>query len=219
MLKTRSLLIPAKQQRETIEIGTDTHWGGKLNSIYIYTYTHSRDALGIRRCSSKPALQQMRILFNLLNVNFSSTAAARSSAGHQGTGECFCPELCKGLPPSSPSSLPHTHTIAPSDHPSVSLLDDTQRVTFPSRLSYNKEDVKHSAENARGRKMREDIAKAPCNFSCRLGCCAKSQDTSEALAPGLHAATRGLLFHRPARSHIHEPCKVAKERVWRQCQQ
>ena len=72
MLKTRSLLTPAKQPREAIEIGTGTHWGEKHPNIFIYTHlhAHSRDALDIRGSLARPALQQTRIISNLLNLFF-----------------------------------------------------------------------------------------------------------------------------------------------------
>lgn len=62
-------------------------------------------------------------------------------------------------------------------------LTNTQSYTFPPRLSSHKEDVKRSAEEARGRKTREDIAKTSCNSGCRPSQCPRAQTPWEPLTP------------------------------------
>lgn len=87
------------------------------------------------------------------------------------------------LLPSSTERSSSLFIFLPSSAPSKRPLTNTQSYTFPPRPSSHKEDVKRSAEKARGRKTREDIAKTSRNSGCRLSHCARAQTPSEPLAP------------------------------------
>lgn len=69
-------------------------------------------------------------------------------------------QLCRGL--FLPPHLP------PLCHPAQAAPHQYTELQLSPRLSSYKEDVKCSAEEARGRKTREDIAKTTRNSGCRL---------------------------------------------------
>jgi len=121
------------------------------------------------------------------------------------------------------SSPPRNRTAAPSEPPSTSPIHKELR---PPHACL-KEDVKRPAEDARGRKMREDIAKTSSNFGCRPPRRAKGRDARRAPRRGLAAPWLSPTSPSPPRqarserggdagSKIRPPCPATgRQTAWR----
>lgn len=140
----------------------------------LHTFTESKSSVAAQELLHQTQRERLSYT-SLRQPHHPGVGDTGTERGQAGSRAAPLPRAEEGF--SSLLHLPPCHITAPRPCPHQ---PSTIHKELRSPRTCLKEDVKHSAENTRGRKRREDIAKTSSNLGCRTTGCAKSPDTPRA---------------------------------------